>query len=124
MADWFEDNYSPGDEVLLSRRYGHAIGTVQKIVRDSGGYAVRTLSGRRFSEVGINEMRQLPPDALMLQWGSRVCVQGNAPRYVGCVGSAVHAEFIDGVFGYWVQLDLGDRTWISAVALAMEAGEF
>lgn len=113
--------YNPGDKVLLSLRYGHALGTVQNPACNSDSYAVRTLGGRRFSEVGGDEMRQLPPDALMLQWGSRICARDDAPRYAGCAGSAVHAEFIDGVLGYWVQFDSGVRTWIPAAALTAEA---
>lgn len=115
--------FNPGDKVLLGLCYGHAIDTVQNPARNSDGYAVRILSGRCFSEVGSDEMRQLPPDALMLEWGSRICARSDAPRYAGCAGSAVRAEFINGVFGYWVLLDSNDQTWIPAVALTMEAGE-
>lgn len=116
--------FNPGDKVLLSRDCGYAIGTVEEPARKSDSFAVRMLGGRRLSEVEITEMRHLPPDVPMLQWGSRVRVQDNAPRCVGRPGSVYHGEFIANVFGYWILLlDSNERTWIPADALTVESGE-
>jgi len=115
--------FNPGDKVLLGLDYSYAIGTVEELARKSDSFTVRMLGGRRLSEVGITEMRHLPPNVPMLQWGSRVRVQDNAPWCVGRPGSVYHGEFINDVFGYWILLDSNERTWIPADALAAEAGK-
>lgn len=115
--------FSPGDKVLLSPRFGSAIGTMQERSRDGESLVVATLSGRRFSTVRNDEMRLIPAGALELEWGSRFRVYDSAPRYAGHAGCALRAEFINGVFGYWVLLDSNDQTWIPADVLIAEAGE-
>jgi len=115
--------FKTGDKVLLSPRFGSAIGTMQERSCDGDSSVVATLSGRRFSTVRDDEMRLIPAGALELDWGSRFRVNDNAPRYTGCTGCALRAEFINGAFGYWVLLDSNDQTWIPADALTVEAGE-
>lgn len=115
--------FNPGDKVLLSPRFGSAIGTMQKRSHDGESSVVATLSGRRFFTVRNDEMRLIPASVLELEWGSRFRVNDNTPRYAGCTGCALRAEFINGVFGYWVLLDSNDQTWIPAEALMAEAGE-
>jgi len=115
--------FNPGDKVLLGPRFGSAIGTMLKRSHDGESSVVATLSGRRFSTVRDDEMRLIPAGALELDWGSRFRVNDNAPRYAGHAGCALRAEFINGVFGYWVLLDSNDQTWIPVDALMAEAGE-
>ena len=115
--------FNPGDKVLLNPNFGSAIGTVDKPDRDTDTFVVLILSGRRFSTVRDDEMRLIPAGALELDWGSRFRVHANAPRYAGHAGCALRAEFINGVFGYWVLLDSNDQTWIPADALMAEAGK-
>jgi len=115
--------FNPGDKVLLNPSFGSAIGTVDKPDRDTDTFVVLILSGRRFSTVRDDEMRLIPAGALELDWGSRFRVHDNAPQYAGHAGCALRAEFINGVFGYWVFLDSNDQTWIPADALMAEAGE-
>jgi len=115
--------FNPGDKVLLSPCFGSAIGTMQERSHDGNSSVVATLSGRRFFTVRNDEMRLIPAGALELDWGSRFRVCDNAPRYASYTGCALRAEFINGVFGYWVLLDSNDRTWIPANVLMAEAGE-